>query len=89
MANSSNGTETSEGFTFPRTLADFPFVTVRLACELCHRKGQYRLARLVARYGPEADLDRVRRDLAKPCHRLENKGTAMRPGCRVRYSDLD
>ncbi|MGC5779841.1 hypothetical protein [Methylobacterium sp. NFXW15] len=73
---------------FPKTLADFPFVVVRLRCDLCPRQGRYRLARLVAHFGADADLDRVRRELAKPCHRLENKGTAMRPGCRVEYTDL-
>lgn len=74
--------------TFPKVLADFPFVVVRLSYDLCPRRGRYRLARLVARFGAEADLDQVRRELAKPCHRLENKGTAMRPGCRVEYIDL-
>ena len=39
-------------------------------------------------FGADASLDRVRRELAKPCHRLENSGTAMRPGCRVDYPDL-
>ena len=74
--------------TYPQTLADYPFVVVRLDCDLCPRRGRYRLARLVARFGDDACLDRVRRELAKPCHRLENSGTAMRPGCRVDYPDL-
>jgi hypothetical protein len=73
---------------YPKTLADYPFILVRLSCDLCPRRGRYRLARLVARFGADADLDQVRRELARPCHRLENKGTAMRPGCRVEYSDL-
>lgn len=73
---------------YPQTLADYPFVVVRLSCDLCPRRGRYRLARLVARFGADADLDRVRRELAQPCHRLENKGMAMRPGCRVDYPDL-
>lgn len=73
---------------FPKTPADVPFVVVRLRCDLCPRQGRYRLARLVARFGADADLDRVRRELATPCHRLANKGTAMRPGFHVEYIDL-
>lgn len=73
---------------YPQKLADYPFVVVRLDCDLCPRRGRYRLARLVARFGDYASLYRVRRELAKPCHRLENSGTAMRPGCRVDYPDL-
>lgn len=75
-------------FSYPKTLADYPFVIVRLDCSLCPRRGRYRLARLVARYGPDADVDLVRRDLAKPCPLLENKGSGMRPACHVSYPDL-
>ena len=53
------------------------------------RRGRCRFARLVARFGPEADLSAVRRALAKPCHRLEHRGTkSMRPGCHVDFPDL-
>ncbi|KQT81078.1 hypothetical protein [Methylobacterium sp. Leaf466] len=75
---------------FPKTLADYPYVLVRLRCGLCPgRRGRYRLARLAERFGAAADLDMVRRALAAPCHRLEDKGSGMRPGCRVEYGDLD
>lgn len=37
----------------PETLATYPYVVVRLSCTMCPRKGQYRLARLVERYGAE------------------------------------
>lgn len=74
---------------WPETLAEFPYVVVRLRCELCPRRlGTYRLARLVQRFGADAQLDDVRRELAKPCPRLENAGTSMRPGCRVEFTDL-
>ena len=74
---------------WPETLADYPFVVVRLRCAFCpHRRGVYRLARLAERYGAGASLDRVRRDLAKPCPRLAYAGTSLRPGCRVEFVDL-
>lgn len=49
----------------PRTLAQWPWVVVRLDCVLCTRKGCYRLARLAARYGPEQGMDGLLRDLAQ------------------------
>jgi len=74
---------------WPETLADFPYVVVRLGCAFCpHRRGVYRLARLAERYGAGACLNAVRRDLAKPCPRLGNAGTSLRPGCRVEFVDL-
>jgi len=74
---------------WPETLADYPLVVVRLGCAFCtHRRGVYRLARLAERYGARASLDRVRRDLAKPCPRLAYAGTSLKPGCRVAFVDL-
>lgn len=74
---------------FPTTLADFPWVVVRLRCGLCpRRRGRYRLVRLVERFGADAPLDVVRRELARPCHRLGDKGSGMRPGCRVEFADF-
>jgi len=71
------------------TLAEFPYVVVRLGCAFCpHRLGTYRLARLAERYGAGASLDHVRRDLAKPCPRLSYAGTSLKPGCRVEFTDL-
>ena len=36
---------------FDKPLGDYPFVTVRLGCDICGRFGSYRLSGLVARYG--------------------------------------
>ncbi len=73
-------------------LSEFPWVVVRLDCKLCPRKGQYRLARLVARVGdPEMDLEHVLELIAIDC-------PLMRPGakprkyvarCGIRFTDLD
>jgi len=37
-------------------LVAFPYVVVRLGCELCKRQGRYRLARLAAKFGAEIQL---------------------------------
>lgn len=75
--------------TYPTRIGDYPFPIVRLTCRLCpHRRGLYRLERLVQRFGADADLDSVRRFLARPCRRLEIKGKALNPGCLVDYPDL-
>jgi hypothetical protein len=37
-------------------LAFYPFVVVRIACRVCPRRGNYRLARLAAKFGPEIGL---------------------------------
>ena len=39
-----------------RRLVAFPYVRVRIACELCKRSGSYRLARLATKYGAEIPL---------------------------------
>jgi hypothetical protein len=43
--------ETSEMITRTLTLAEWPYRMVRLACDLCPRRGQYRKEILVARFG--------------------------------------
>jgi hypothetical protein len=43
----------------PTPLSAFPYVTVRVGCDVCRRHGQFRLARLAARHGPEIDLEEL------------------------------
>jgi hypothetical protein len=50
-----------------RRLADFPYVVVRLRCEVCNRAGSYRLARLTAKYGSEILLDELLVRLSSDC----------------------
>jgi hypothetical protein len=40
-----------------RRLVDYPWVLVRVRCEMCKRAGAYRLARLAVKYGAEILLD--------------------------------
>lgn len=39
------------------SLADYPYVVVRVECGLCGRRGRYRLARLAERYGADIALE--------------------------------
>jgi hypothetical protein len=48
-------------------LSEFPWIMVRIGCNLCGRSGQYRLARLAARFGPEISLDELLDRLAADC----------------------
>ena len=48
-------------------LVDFPYVLVRLQCDLCKRKGAYRLARLATKYGSEVLLDDLIERLSADC----------------------
>jgi hypothetical protein len=50
-----------------RRLADFPYVAVRLRCDVCKRAGAYRLARLAVKYGTEILLDDLIVRLSSDC----------------------
>jgi hypothetical protein len=75
-------------------LSNFPWVVVRVSCPLCpHRRGQYRLARLAAKFGPEMLITEVLDKLALDCPRRTNPG-ARPPDqydtqCRAQFTDLE
>lgn len=50
-----------------RLLGDFPDPWVALACRRCLRRGRYRLATLLGRFGPQMPLPEVLGRLAAPC----------------------
>jgi hypothetical protein len=67
-----------------RRLADFPYVLVRLRCDVCKRAGSYRLARLAVKYGAEILLDDLLVRLSADCPwRDEPRGT-----CGARFTDM-
>jgi hypothetical protein len=49
------------------TLAEHSSDMVRLACTKCERRGQYRKATLIERYGPDKNLIDLRLELAAGC----------------------
>jgi hypothetical protein len=69
-------------------LSDFVWVVVRVDCPLCpHRKGQYRLARLVENFGADIQLCELLNRIAFDCPRNPYRGsslqTSMIPGVRL------
>ena len=68
-------------------LVQYPFVIVRIRCDLCRRSGQSRLARLAAKFGPEATLDQVVERLTRDCP-WRKDGAADLTGCGAYCPDL-
>jgi hypothetical protein len=64
------------------TLAEWPTRMVRLACDYCPRKGQYRKETLLARFGGDVLMPDVRHLIAE-CPRKDAPGAA-RVGCSTR-----
>jgi hypothetical protein len=77
------------------TLLNFPFVRVRIRCDLCNRSGGYRLARLAEKFGADFPLDQLLARLAHATcgHRPENqrKGKRWRDmnRCQAYFRDLE
>jgi hypothetical protein len=57
------------------TLAEWPYRMVRLACDYCPRKGQYRKETLIARFGGDVLMPDVRHLIAE-CPRKDAPGAA-------------
>ena len=83
----------AEHFEDGLRVSAFPFVAVRIDCALCPRKGSYRLARIVARYGPETPMRDVLDALAKDCMWRRSPGSRPAgkydPRCGARLTDID
>jgi hypothetical protein len=68
-----------------RRLVDFPYVLVRLRCDVCQRAEAYRLARLAVKFGSEILLDDLVLRLSADCPwRDDPRGN----GCGARFLDL-
>ena len=81
------------GETEPRTLAQFPWVRVRVSCTWCpRRRGDYSLARLAERHGAGVSLDDLLRRLTATCPRPKPWGkrgpSQYLPWCRAVFTDL-
>jgi len=69
-------------------VAAYPYVVVRIGCELCKRNGRYRLARLAAKFGPEIQLADLLDRLTSDCE-ARNPRHPYRSRCAARFIDLD
>lgn len=73
-------------------VVEFPYVVVRLGCNLCGRKNAYRLARIAVAFGPEAAMGDVLEKLAASCpwrmKPYERSRNQYRPRCHAQFTDL-
>jgi hypothetical protein len=69
------------------TLATFPYVVVRMACDICPRRGQYRLARLAEHYGSKCRMVDLLPMLVGECKLLDSWKITGR-GCGAYFVDL-
>lgn len=58
-----------------------------MACTFCNRQGQYRLARLAAKYGAEIDMKELLERLARDCAYWRPRHP-YRQGCGAHFCDL-
>lgn len=68
-------------------VCDYPSETITLTCDACGRKGRYRKATLVQRYGPNAGLVNILNDLAKDCPQAVRDVQGI-SRCGARYGEL-
>ena len=77
----------------PQRLSQYPFVVVRIACDLCGRSGRHRLVRLGIKFGPECPLVEVLARLSADCPARrpsrEISGQQWKGSCWARFPDLD
>jgi hypothetical protein len=67
----------------PVRLQDYPFATVRLACDRCERQERYHKGRLLEEHGPDLTMQDLRPLIAVCDHRLRSGQT-----CGFFYPDL-
>ncbi len=73
----------------PDRLADYPYFIVRLGCRKCFRKGQYRLARLAARYGEYMRMGELRAFLVGECWLWKRQRPWNSQICGAYFIDLE
>jgi hypothetical protein len=67
-----------------RRLVDFPYVLVRLRCDVCNRAAAHRLAQLAVKYGAEIRLGDLIVRLSADCPWRDDP----RGSCGARFADL-
>jgi hypothetical protein len=66
----------------------YPYVLVRIGCEVCQRFGRYKLARLAAKYGANICLQDLLARLTADCDASNPRHPLYRE-CQARFIDLD
>ena len=67
---------------------DGKLAVLRVACSKCDRSGQYRVAKLIERYGPEAKLVDWKDEITKDCPKRANDRVALMDLCGANFPDL-
>lgn len=74
------------------SLARYPFVVVRIACDFCpERRGAYRLARLAEKFGADTPLELVLERIAHDCPYpapYRARGNQYHARCHAHFPDL-
>ena len=61
---------------------------LRVACTKCNRRGRYRVATLIKRYGRDAKLVDWKEDITTDCPKRTNDRVAMLDLCGASFPDL-
>lgn len=69
-------------------LAEYPFVIVRIECNLCGRSGSYRLARLAERFGADCTIENLLDQIAGQRCRYQRPWKVKRPRKYVPYCHI-
>jgi hypothetical protein len=70
-------------------LAFYPFIVVRIACRVCPRRGNCRLARLAAKFGPEIGLRDLTDRFSYACLWRAEARKGRQSACGVFLPDLE
>ncbi|WP_417582852.1 hypothetical protein [Pelagibacterium sp.] len=75
----------------PVVIVDYPWVVVRVQCNLCRRSGQYRLARLAEKYGADTSLAHMLSLLSADCPWTTDrrKPQKYRKPCGIHLPDIE
>lgn len=68
-------------------LVDYPYVVVRFRCDLCHRSGQSKLARLSEKYGCMTTVDALAERITRDCPWRKEDALGSK-GCGIYMPDL-
>ena len=68
-------------------LVDYPFIVVRFRCDICHRSGQSRLARLADKHGCLTTMDQLCDRITRDCPWRKDRAAVV-AGCGIYLPDL-
>ena len=70
-------------------LSSYRWISARVACQVCPRRGRYRLARLTESYGAETDLSVVLKGLSRQTVPYRTDKFRNAGGCKAFFPDIE